>query len=214
MDDTTLDSLLALAEIALAAGEEERATYHPDGRRETVATHTQMLGLVACEVAVRANRSEALPGPWFDLGLVACFALVHDVAEVAPGGPGDLDTFTNTDAASIAARDAAEEEARRRLQQSHPAWLAPLLHRYEAMDTPEARLVHYLDKTLPKMTLALSRCRQWVEAGHTLEEFRAFVARQGAELALLHPDIAPVCAPLYEALSERVERAWAERTDR
>ena len=211
MQATTLDSLLALAEIALAAGEEERATYHADGRRETVSTHTMMLGLVACEVARSSNARLALGFPLLDPGLVAQFALVHDVAEVAPGGPGDLDTFGNTDPKARAERDAAEACARALLAESHPRWLGPMVERYERMDTLEARLVHYLDKILPKMTLALSSCRQWVEAGHTLEEFQEFVAKQGAALAERHPDITPICGPLYEALNERVERAWTER---
>lgn len=198
-----MPALLDLAALSLALGREHRVTVHPDGvTPESVATHSHMLLMVACTVAVRQ--------PWrFDVGLVAQFAAVHDVPEVAPGGPGDLDTFTTTDADAIAARDAAEDVAIARLVEKHPLWLGDLCVRYRDQREPEARLVRYLDKVLPKLTLALSGAAQFRRDGHSAEYFEAFVARQGAELRAEYPELADLCGDIYDAGNVLVRDAMA-----
>lgn len=209
-----MNGYLDLARLSMLLGTEARATLHPDGTTsESVATHSHMLGMVACTVAVNHNYSTTMDAPRghiFDIGLVAQYALVHDVAEVAPGGPGDVDTFTTTDPAALAAKDAAEAEALRRLLIDHPSWLGPRLADYERQDCPESRLVKCLDKMLPKLTLALSQCAQWRRDGHTLEDFRAYVAKQGAALAEANPDVWPVVGPLFDATNVAVEQAWED----
>ena len=208
-------TLLSLAGLSLALGEEERVTLHPDGRRESVATHSVMLVMVACTVAAAANRAQALDSPmtWeyqkpFNIGLVAQFAAIHDVPEVAPGGPGDVDTFLTTDPEALAEKDACEDNAIERLARVYPSWLGPLVVRYRAQKEPEARLVRYLDKTLPKMTLALSGAAQFKNNATTPEYFEAFVAKQRADLDAQYPELAELCGNIYEAMNEAVRAAW------
>lgn len=196
-----MDNLLDLAALSLALGREPRATLHPDGvTSETVATHSHMLTMVACTVAAQHPDR-------FDIGLVAQFATVHDVPEVAPGGPGDLDTFTTTDDGAIAARDAAEDAAIARLVKLHPGWLGDLCVRYRDQREPEARLVRYLDKVLPKLTLALGGAAQFRRDGHTAEYFERFVAKQGAALREQYPELAELCGAIYDAGNDLVREA-------
>ena len=215
------DTIPSLARLSFAMGEEERVTLHPDGRRESVATHSNMLLMVACTVATEANRSRPYTpqDTWvvnpelreFDVGLVAQFAAVHDIPEVAPGGIGDVDTFNITDPEHLALKAEAEATAVRLLERDHPTWLGPLIVRYEAQVEPEARLVRYLDKVMPKATLALSGCAQFKRDGTSAEYFETFVAKQRAELDAQYPELADLCGAIYETMNEAVRTVWRDQ---
>ena len=207
-------TILDLAKLSLALGEEERVTTHPDGRLESVATHSHMLLLVACTVAATHNYSTTMDAPRghvYDVGLVAQFAAVHDVPEVAPGGPGDVDTFLTTEPDALAAKEYAEDGAVERLVAVHPTWLGPLVARYRAQLEPEARLVRYLDKVMPKATLALSGCAQFDRDEVSREYFDDFVAKQRAELDATYPELVDICGGIYENMNTAVRAAWEER---
>jgi putative hydrolase of HD superfamily len=140
------DDLLRLASLVLRFGRVERTTFHEDGRtRETDTQHTVMLGLLACAFAERH-------APGLDRGLVAQFALVHDLVEAYAGDTPMFALVTEADHQAKATREAA---ALSQIASSFDAavpWLAATIRSYEALDTPEARLVKAMDKLLPKLT--------------------------------------------------------------
>ena len=81
-----MSAAVRLAALVLQFGRVNRATFHPDGiRRETDTDHTVMLGVLAAALASR----------WHTLGLnvgrVAEFALVHDLAEAYAGDTQSFD---------------------------------------------------------------------------------------------------------------------------
>jgi len=71
--------VVRLGQLALAFGRVNRITRHEDGTTpESDTDHTVMLGLIACALAERWY-------PHLDRGLVAQYALVHDLVEVYAG---------------------------------------------------------------------------------------------------------------------------------
>ena len=204
----TLSDALVLADLALRFGRVDRVTRHPDGRRlESDTDHTVMLGLVACAFAERH------PGLGLDIGLVAQFALVHDLVEA---DAGDTDTFGITPDARErkAEREAAALERLRGRLAATP-WVCATIDAYEAQGAPEARFVRYLDKVLPRLTHALNRAIVQVEAGRTAAVLHTHHQRQLAELAHVYPEFAATVGELLaeasaavEALLESDERAW------
>lgn len=176
-----LHQLLAIARLALGFGQVRRVTQHEDGERESDTTHTVMLALMVIEVA---------PLVGCDPGLAAQFAVVHDIPETYAGDTNTAHGLTAEEAAAKAAREAA---AMRRLldEQVDSRWLE-LLHRYEAQQEPEARIVRYLDKVLPKLTHYLNRGSALRALGITASEVREKHAQQGEQLAARYPELSEV----------------------
>jgi 5'-deoxynucleotidase YfbR-like HD superfamily hydrolase len=142
----TADAVIALGRLALRFGRVNRITYHDDATTpESDTDHTVMLGLIACAFA-------AAHLPDLDLGLIAQYALVHDLVEVHAG---DTPTLRALTPAAKAAKKRREHAAWRRLgaefRHTLP-WVPDLIARYESRATPEARYVKALDKLLPKIT--------------------------------------------------------------
>ena len=74
-----LNAALDLARLCLQFGRVERITRHEDGvRLETDTDHTVMLGIFACAFA-------ASFAPGLNTGLIAQFAMIHDLVEVYAG---------------------------------------------------------------------------------------------------------------------------------
>ena len=196
-----LPRALELARVSLAFGLVQRATAHPDGTPESDATHTVMLGITAPELA----RREGL-----DPLLASAFAMVHDLPEVYAL---DTNTARGLTPEQREAKDSRETSARERLRTELGAdsWVMQLLERYEAQREPEARLVRYVDKILPKLThvqnggLALRRiglgARELVEKHHA----------QGRELAERYPEFS-VVRTIFEQACEAAEQACIDGT--
>lgn len=143
-----LDRATRLAAFLLQFSRVERATAHPDGMRpETDSDHTVMLAVIACDLCPES----------LDRGLVAQFAVVHDLVEAYAG---DTQTLKIDDAAR-ANKDAREVAALFRIREEFGVynWLVQTIQRYEAQSTSEARYVKLLDKVLPKLTHLLNGCR-------------------------------------------------------
>jgi len=199
MDDT-LARMLAIANLALTFGQVRRVTLHADGEPESDTTHTVMLALMSIEVAVMTG---LVPG------LAAQFALVHDLPEVYAGDTNTAHGLTVEEAAAKARR---EDEAMQRLsgvlgdgtKRADPRCLLGLLHRYEAQEEPEARLVRYLDKVLPKLTHYLNGGSALAAMGITADAVRAKHSAQGSSLAAEYPDLHGV-RRLFECACELVE---------
>jgi putative hydrolase of HD superfamily len=174
-DRELADAVVRLGELVLKFGQVDRFTYHPDGKRhESDTDHTVMLGLVACALAPHVHAD-------LDLGLVAQYALVHDLVEVYAG---DTNTLRIDDAGRIskATREAAAEARIDDEFGDTLPWLPRTIAEYEARQTPEARYVKALDKLLPKITHLLNGLATLREQCVTRSELAARYELQAREL--------------------------------
>ena len=143
-----LSRAVSLARLTLLFSRVERVTRHEDGvRPETDSDHTVMLGLIACDFA---------DPDVVNVGLVAQFALVHDIVEAYAGDVQTL-TISEKGRADKQARELAAS-ARLRAEFGAESWLYRCLVKYDMQDTDEARYVRVLDKVLPKLTHLLNGC--------------------------------------------------------
>lgn len=173
---------LATASLTLRFGLVHRVTAHPDGQPESDTTHTVMLALIVPELAI-------LEG--LDPGLAVQFAVVHDLAEAYAG---DVNTARALDAEARARKEQRERQAVERIEQElgRDSWAMTLLRRYESQEEPEARLVRYVDKILPKLTHALDKGRALKAMGMSLEEMQANHEAQRAKLRASYPEFSKV----------------------
>lgn len=180
LDPKLLNAVIRLGQLALRFGQVDRITYHPDGvTPESDTDHTVMLGLIACGLAPYVSRDLEVE---LDVGLIAQYALVHDLVEVYAGDTPTL----RIDADGRADKAAREAEAEARIAAEFTAtlpWVPRLIAEYEARTTPEARYVKALDKLLPKITHLLNGLKTLHEQGVTLVELRGRYGRQVDELA-------------------------------
>lgn len=149
-----------LADLAFGLARVDRATRAPDGATpESDTDHTVGLGLLAVELAARWNaRQISVPerpdiAPPLNVGLVALFALVHELPEVHAG---DVDTLGATPEILAAKRereDAAVALLRETLSGSA---VLPIFDRYERQDSVEALFVRLVDKITPKLSHVLN----------------------------------------------------------
>ena len=151
MDPKIPDAVIQLGALAMQYATVKRVTFLADGvTPESDTDHTVMIGLVACAVAARHD-------PRLDVGLVAQFALVHDLVETYAG---DTNTFGGLSEHAWAEKDEREAAALLRIESelsdSLP-WVADTIRAYESLATPEARFVKTIDKIMPKITRILKR---------------------------------------------------------
>lgn len=114
-------------------------------RYENDSEHSYHLGLSAVEIAARHY-------PDLDTGLVAQFALVHDMGEEKRG---DTPSFGLT-AEQREAKEKADKEAVEEVIKELPPYLGSLLRRYEEQTEPEARFVRMVDKLMPAVIHAVA----------------------------------------------------------
>jgi len=190
--------IVDLAKLALRFGEVKRATFHPDGvTPESDTTHTVMLGLIACTVAADIG---------YDESKAAQFALVHDLVEA---NCGDTNTaFITAEGREEKAK--RERVARRELMQEFGAatWVMCWLERYEEQEEPEARLVRYLDKVLPKITHMFNGCITVKAMGRSRQDLIDAHDRQLKSLNEQYPELREALGPLFADLAIRCENAW------
>lgn len=167
MRELLLD-VLTVADLALKFGQVERATYHQDGTRpETDTDHTVMLGLISCSLAERVNTkrtetelseesiTDGCRLEFLNVGLVAQFALIHDLVEALAGDTDMLDPSPQKLADKERRERKALAEIRRRTVRL--PWVAATIDAYDRQELPEARFVRAVDKIMPKLTMALNR---------------------------------------------------------
>ncbi len=138
--------IIDLGKLILTFAKVNRVTMHEDGiRYESDTDHTVMLSICACSLA------SAMYPDKLDVGLVAQFAVVHDLVEVYA-----------EDTNSINLDDEGKEEKSKREAKSldritahfgelYP-WLTETIIRYEQKDTREALFVKTLDKVMTRIT--------------------------------------------------------------
>lgn len=127
---------------------------HVDGRAESVAEHSNMLGIVATALA-----EEYFPD--LDSGLIAKYCDVHDIVEAYVG---DTPTHRISEA-DYAAKEEIEMIGLTRLEKDFewlPSFVA-VVKDYEGQTIPEARFVKVCDKLMPLVL-------HFAEGGATLRE--------------------------------------------
>lgn len=134
-----LPSVRHLGAMCIRYAQTERVPRYTSDTRENDAEHSNMLAIMAVELA-STLRPDSL-----DLGLVAQFAAVHDMVEIEVG---DTPTF-HVDADFLAQKADREHKALQKVLLALPPYTARLLQRYEAQDTPEALWVRASDKIMP-----------------------------------------------------------------
>ena len=169
-------AVIDLGRLALAFGRIDRtACYHPDGvMKESDSDHTVMLGWIAPALAARCF-------PQLDVGLVAQFALIHDMPEVYAGDTPTL-RISEDGRAAKAEREAAAVARLRGEFGYHLWWVTSTLERYEAQQEPEARFVRGLDKCLPKIVHLLDGAAGLREEGMGSAELAGVFERQEADM--------------------------------
>lgn len=171
----TTEAVIALGQLSLAFGRVNRITFHQDARTpESDTDHTVMLGLTACALAARERD--------LDVGMVAQFALVHDLVEVYAG---DTPTLRALAADAKADKRAREHAAFLRIKAEFGDvlwWLPETLANYENQLSREARFVRALDKLLPKITHLSNQCATLRAQGVGYDELVARYELQEKEL--------------------------------
>jgi putative hydrolases of HD superfamily len=205
MDTSALADVAGLvAALALELGEIERtACQHPDGRPETVATHTVMLSWLAPALAALLYPDRLDP---FE---VAADASIHDGVEVFCG---DTPTLRIT-AAGRAAKKVREAEAARQWEDvlgTRLPWLPMMIARYEKCETPSARFVKAVDKCCPALVHLSNGAADVHEYGLTADEVEGMHAQRRAEMEEYAGDF-PEILDLRDVLSARLAAMLRER---
>jgi 5'-deoxynucleotidase YfbR-like HD superfamily hydrolase len=172
------------------------ATRKPAPRKPTDTDHTVMLALIACALAQAVDTR-------LDVGLVAQYALVHDLVEAYPG---DTNTLRRLDPAAKANKRRRERDALARIVTQFGTtlpWLPQRIGEYEARRAPEARYVWALDKLMPKVTHLLNSARVIHAQGMSAADLRARYTDQAAELRR-HAGDFPALLALHAELVARV----------
>jgi putative hydrolases of HD superfamily len=204
IDEYLVDKVIDLGQVALQFGRTPRATFHEDGVRvETVTDHTVALGLLACSIAARFY-------PDLDLGLVAQFALAHDLVEVFAKDTSTLRLLTAEQKADKKARERDGFERLVAMFGLDLPWVHLTIARYESQQTREARFVKALDKATPKITHILNGGVSAAAEDMTVDDLAARYEDQGRELEAYAADF-PVVLELRKALVERMLDTIRER---
>lgn len=195
MNEHEVDAVVKLGALAAQFATVKRITFLADGTTlESDTDHTVMIALVACAVAAKYD-------PRLDVGLVAQFALVHDLVEAYAG---DTNTFGGLSEHAWAEKDEREVAALQRIESelsdSLP-WVTDTIRAYESLATPEARFVKTIDKIMPKITRILNGRYDTSAA-----DFDAHCAQQITKVKESYGGDQEVACTLYNVLSARASQ--------
>lgn len=157
---------LIVGNIAIRLASVERKPRYTDEHRENDSEHSQMLAMVATELAAKLY-----PGK-LDIGLVALMAMAHELFEIKTG---DVATF-HFNADDMAAKHAAEAAMLEEFLEELPPYMAYLFKQYIAQETPEARFVNAVDKLTPVIVDILGSGKKVMAEDydvHTSQQLRA-----------------------------------------
>lgn len=195
IDRSLAQKVVELGDLALRLSRVERITFHPNGRRpETDSDHTVMLGLIAPAFAHRFL-------PQLDLGLIAQFALIHDLVEAYAG---DTPTLNLTEE-GYALKRMKEQLAANRITEEYLdsfPWIVRMLTIYELQQEPEARYVRAMDKLLPKVTHILNQGATFSTVNGKMHQ-EALVIRYARQLNELE-EYASDFPPLFELRAQLI----------
>ena len=175
---------------------------HPDGRAENDAEHSFMLALIAVPLAEQYY-------PELDSGLVAKYALVHDLSEAYVG-----DTPTHDiDAPGLATKAKLEELGRKQLSKEYQT-IAPSLvtlhEEYEAQRDKESRFVRMLDKLV---TVSIQFPNEYAAMKKAFErkDHERMVKTRIERFTADYPDQERVLSLYAELARFMQDRAWPDK---
>lgn len=194
---STVDAMISAGRLTLAFGRVDRITFHPDGLTpESDTDHTVMLGVIACAIADQYF-------PDLNVGLIAQYALVHDLVETYAGDTPTLRAPTADVRADKQAReDAAYQRIAAEFRQALP-WLPLKIAAYETRALREARFVKAVDKMMPKITHLLNGAIVIRDQGVSRAELAARLELQVVEMQEYAAEF-PALFHLYDELVRRL----------
>jgi 5'-deoxynucleotidase YfbR-like HD superfamily hydrolase len=175
-----------------------------NGRQETDSEHVFTLGMVAITIADRLKLG-------LDTGLIAKYALVHDLVEAYAG---DVSARSEDE---YDLKHHKEHEAYLKIKENYAEsapWIAQLIEQYENKQDEESRFVYAIDKTMG----ALVRI---IDNGETWEDYYPQVDGSGfhkvkeklRKKAKSHPEALEFFDAIYGELDSRWP-AYIKRRDR
>jgi len=191
------NKIVNLASLILDFGKVDRKTAHQDGEYpESDTDHTVMLGILGSSIASKLYKD-------LDVGLVAQFALVHDLVEVHAG---DTPTLIGMTPESFQEKSEREELALQKIKTDFGnefPWIHETIEKYERLDTKEARFVKVLDKIMPKLTVMLNEAVAMNKNEHvTKEGVKKTFDAQREKIKEIAPDM-PEILDLWEFFVEK-----------
>lgn len=144
MQDNT-QGLVDIGKLVFAFAKVKRVTLHEDGvTPESDTDHTVMLSICACSVAEKLY-------PQLDTGLVAQFAIIHDLVEAYAGDTNSFNLSDEVRKEKDKREHLAYERIRKEFDTVYP-WIGNTIEKYESLASDEAQFVKMMDKVMTKLT--------------------------------------------------------------
>jgi 5'-deoxynucleotidase YfbR-like HD superfamily hydrolase len=170
-----------------------------DRRWENDAEHSWSTAFLACALAPQVD-------PKLDIGLIAQYAIAHDIVEVyandtsALAGQGELASKKEREANALA-------RIARELKQF--PWVAQTVQEYEHHATDEAKFVYALDKYIPVVFDYLDKGQLFRERGITLTSYNKLLGNHRKK-AQTHAEIGKYYDELRQLLNQHPEFFYPE----
>jgi 5'-deoxynucleotidase YfbR-like HD superfamily hydrolase len=163
-------------------------------RNETDAEHSWSLAFLACSIAPQIDSK-------LDLGEIAQFAIVHDIAEVYAN---DVSVWDST--YKLAKKERNEMAARQKIAKhfSLLPWISSTIESYERRDTDEAKFVYALDKLIALTIRHIDKGRAYIDKGLTKEDFMNGIA-PSRKKAHTYPEIGKYFEELWDVFNTHPE---------
>ncbi len=160
-------------------------------RKENDAEHSWSLALFACALAPYIDKR-------LDVGLVAQYAIVHDLVEIHAG-----DTSNHAPVAEKATKDARESEALHRMESELVAfpWIVGTLKAYEAQMDQESVFVRSVDKILPLLFDLIDEGQLYKDKKITYQNWQDNLALH-REKARKHSGVFAYYEQIWDALAQ------------
>jgi len=170
-------------------------------RKENDAEHSWSLALFACALAPHID-------PKLNLGLIAQYAVLHDLVEVHAG-----DTSNHAAAAEKATKDAREAAALHKLETQLKVfpWILQTLHAYEAQVDQEAVFVRSVDKIIPLLFDLIDKGQLYKDKKLTRETWKSNLTAH-REKARKHSGAFEYYEQIWETLAANPEFFYQEVT--
>ena len=181
IDNKVAQKVIDLGKLVLQFARVDRITLHEDGKTlESDTDHTVMLSLIACSIAADYKKE-------LNLGLVAQFALVHDLVEVYAGDTPHLHgTALGKGDKRMLDKDKREKKALKRIKKEFGgtfSWLHTTIEKYEKLNTKEARFIKVLDKAMPKLTHYINGVKVLKKYGYSKEMSKMGFEKQISDIS-------------------------------
>lgn len=192
------NEMIKVGELIYSFALIDRHDFLPDGiTLEKDTDHTVLLSVIACSV------SDSLYKNKLDIGLVAQFALVHDLVEVYSG---DVLSFGLTEEEKKN-KEYKEKEALEKIKikfNSVFPWIGKTIEEYESLSSSEARFVKILDRFMPKVRHVLNNGAFFKNNKITKDKTDSFFQNQYQELFEKYNDEFPELFDILKDINKKV----------